>query len=117
MARGSAAADFDNDGDLDLAINVIGGSAVLLVNQSGGNWLEIGLPQFAPNARAVVTLADGRKLVRELHIGSSYLASEDPRLHFGLGDQTAVEQIDVTWGDGRRVTLTDVAANQLITVR
>ena len=87
--RGLAAADFDNDGDLDLAVGSIGGRLQLLRNDGAkGHWLEVALPRFSPGARVTVVLDDGRRLVREAHAGSSYLSSEDPRLHFGLGDAT-----------------------------
>ena len=86
VGRGSAAADFDNDGDLDVAVNNIGGPLVLLENTgAAGHWLEIALDSFAPGAMVTVELSDGRRLVRELQAGGSYLSSEDPRAHFGLG--------------------------------
>ena len=50
-----------------------------------GNWLEVELDGFHPGAIVSVTLPDGRTLKREIHAGSSYLSSEDPRCHFGLG--------------------------------
>ena len=114
MARGSAVADFDNDGDLDVAINTIGGPAVLLENQQEtGNWLMAALSRFSPGARIEVTLPDGRILVREWHVGSSYLASEDPRLHVGLGAAVQV-QLKVIWPDGQIVEMQDVAVNQIL---
>ncbi len=117
MARGSATADFDNDGDLDVAINTIAGAAVLLVNSAeNGNWLQIALPHFAPNAVATITLPDGSQQVREHHVGSSYLASEDPRFHFGLGDFSQVSRVEVRWANGETVTLENVAGNQLLQV-
>jgi cytochrome c peroxidase len=84
IARGAAAADFDNDGDLDVAINRIGGTAVILRNDGGsenGNWLEIGFDGFYPGTMVTVTLPDGTQLIREWYAGSSYHSSEDPRLH------------------------------------
>jgi hypothetical protein len=113
MARGSALADFDNDGDLDVAINTISGPAVLLRNEGAtGNWLEVAFDGFYPGAMVTVTLPDGVQLVREWQVGSSYLASEDPRLHFGLGDVDVVSEIKVRWPNGRILQLQDVSANQ-----
>jgi hypothetical protein len=115
--RGSAAADYDNDGDLDVAVNSIAGPLVLLENRgTDGNWLEVGLVGFHPGARVRVVLPDGRTLVRDLLAGSSYLSSEDPRAHFGLGSATVVPELVVTWPDGKQTRLTDVDANQLIEV-
>jgi hypothetical protein len=115
--RGLAAADYDNDGDLDMAINTIGGSLVLLENSAaGGNWLEIELDGFSPGAWVKVALPDGRTLVRELIAGGSYLSSEDPRVHFGLGDATEVRAVVIRYPNGTRIRLTDVAANQVVTL-
>ena len=52
------------------------------------------LAQFAPGAVVTAVLPDGSRLVREIEAGSSYLSSEDPRAHFGLGKATKVEAAD-----------------------
>jgi len=109
-ARGSALADFDNDGDLDIAINVIGGPAVLLRNNNApGASIVVELAGFNPGAIVSVLLEDGTELVREIHVGSSYLASEDQRLVFGIGDSNGASRIDVDWTDGSTSSMTDVA--------
>jgi ASPIC and UnbV/FG-GAP-like repeat len=116
-ARGSAAADFDNDGDLDIAINSIGAPLVLLENTgTEGTWLEVSLGSFAPGAMVLVRLPEGTELTREIQAGSSYLSSVDPRTHFGLGDATVVDRVIVRWPDGLETTVSDVAAGQAITV-
>jgi hypothetical protein len=116
LARGSAAADFDNDGDLDVAVGTIAGRLVLLENTyGGGNWLEVELEGFHPGAEVTVTLPDGRRLLREVRAGSSYLSSEDPRCHFGLGDAQKVG-LRVRWPSGEETSLKDVRANQLVEV-
>ena len=117
LARGSAAADYDNDGDLDVAINSIGGPLVLLESSgAAGNWLEVGLDRFAPGTLVTAILPDGRELVRETLAGSSYLSSEDPRSHFGLGTAGSVNELVVRWPDGLETVIQDVAANQILTV-
>ncbi|MFZ1396825.1 MAG: CRTAC1 family protein, partial [Candidatus Promineifilaceae bacterium] len=114
LARGSAVADYDNDGDLDIAINTIGGAPALLQNSgAAGNWLQIELNGFYPGALVEVELADGRILRREWHVGSSYLASEDTRLHLGLGQFGEAVRVRVTWADGVWEE-TAVPANQLL---
>ena len=113
--RGLAAADFDNDGDLDLAVGSIGGRLQLLRNdRAGGHWLQVALPRFSPGARVTVVLDDGRRLVREARAGGSYLSSEDPRLHFGLGDATRVREVVVRYPGGAVTRLADVGADRLV---
>ena len=61
-------------------------------------------------------LPDGRRLVREVQAGSSYLSSEDPRVHFGLGQATTVRELVVRYPDGKVRRLTNVAADHLVAV-
>ena len=113
MSRGSAVADYDNDGDLDVAINTIGGPAVLLENTGvEKNWLQIGFDGYYPGLVVTVTLPDGTELVRAWQVGSSYLASEDPRLHFGLGDLAVIPQLEIQWPNGLISQMEDIPANQ-----
>ena len=117
VARGSAAADYDNDGDLDVAALAVGGPLVLLENTgAAGSWLEVGLEGSPPGAEVTVVLPDGRRLRRELQAGSSYLSSEDPRLHFGLGEAREARELVVRWPGGGETRLADVEANQLVEV-
>jgi hypothetical protein len=118
--RGLAAADFDNDGDLDLAVGSVGGAVQLLRNDGGsqeGHWLEVSLRRFVPGTVVTAVLSDGRRLVQSARAGSSYLSSEDPRLHFGLGKETRVDELVVRYPDGRVTRLSDVAADRIVSVK
>jgi ASPIC and UnbV/FG-GAP-like repeat len=116
VARGSAVADYDNDGDLDVAVLPLGRPLVLLENRgAAGSWLEVALEGSPPGAEVTATLRDGRELRRELAAGGSYLSSEDPRLHFGLGEET-VREVRVRWPAGEETVLRDVETNQILEV-
>jgi hypothetical protein len=115
--RGLAAADYDNDGRVDIAVNTIGGPLLLLRNTGpAGHWLELSLGRFAPGARVTATLAGGRRLTREVQAGSSYLSSEDPRVHLGLGRATSVPLVTVRYPDGTTVRLRNVRADRIVRV-
>ena len=116
LARGSAVADYDNDGDLDVAVNSIGSPIRLFRNDVAGRWLTVELEGFHPGAEVTALLPDGTELVRTVLVGSSYLSSEDPRLHFGLGDAEGVTELRVAWPDGTETVLEDVGRNRRLSV-
>jgi Na+-translocating ferredoxin:NAD+ oxidoreductase RnfD subunit len=110
--RGLAAADVDNDGRMDVAINSIGGKLVLL-RPSGpsGHWLDVALSRFVPGA--VVSVGTQSRTVAA---GSSYLSSEDPRVHFGLGDAKTVPELTVRYPWGAVTRMHDVRADRILNV-
>jgi len=117
LSRGSALADYDNDGDLDLAIGVNGERARLLQNVNPpGNWIVLEIEGFYPGTVVLVRLSDGRELRREWHTGSSYLSSEDPRFHFGLGLHNDVTSIEIKKPNGESSLLKNIAVNNFILV-
>jgi hypothetical protein len=117
LARGSAVADFDNDGDPDVAVNSVAGAVTLLRNEGArGHWLEVSVEEFLPGTVVTVTKADGTTLRREWHAGSSYQSSEDPRMHFGLGDSSNPVRVTIVRPDGSVSESVDVSVDQIFTV-
>ncbi len=124
VGRGAAGGDFDNDGDIDLLITNLNDRPILLRNDSprrGRHWLEVKLVGRGPNRDALGAVVKasvaGRTLVRHRASGGSYLSQHDGRLHFGLGERTRVDRLEVTWPDGTRETRQDVPADQVLTIR
>jgi hypothetical protein len=123
VARGSAAGDLDNDGDVDLVVNNLDGAATVLrsVGESRNNFLTISLEGRAGNRDAigaVVTVSAGDRVQRAMRrSGDSYLSHSDSRLHFGLGARSRVDSIEVRWPDGAVQRFSDVRANQFLKLR
>ncbi|MHC4923791.1 MAG: CRTAC1 family protein [Planctomycetota bacterium] len=105
--RGLVSLDADGDGRLDLVATVLGGSPVLLRNQTErrGQWIRFrltGTESPRDPAGAVVTVvAEGRRQSRTLHFGSSFASMNEPVLHFGLGEARQVDRVIVRWPSGR----------------
>jgi hypothetical protein len=121
--RGMAVGDLFNDGKLDAVINVMDGHPVLLRNVSPdkNHWLELKLaggprsPRDAVGATVYVT-ANGMKQRGDVVSGGSYLSSNDPRVHFGLGQATAVDAIEVHWPSGKVEKFTVPGVDRIVTL-
>jgi hypothetical protein len=106
VSRGLAWGDVDNDGSLDLLVTAVAGPARLYRNvaEKRGRWLMVraldpALRRDAYGARVSVR-AGGRRFIGEVCPGQSYLSSGDPRVHFGLGDVKAIDELRIDWPDG-----------------
>jgi enediyne biosynthesis protein E4 len=122
VSRGCAFGDFDNDGDLDIVIMNQNEPPTLLRNDAPpeNHWIKIRLHGTKSNRSALgsrVVIRRGERLqVQEVMSQSSYVSSNDPRLHFGLGAVRSVD-IEVRWPLGLIEEHKNVAANQLVTLR
>ncbi len=120
VSRGSAAGDFDNDGDLDIVINNLDGAPTVLRNEGGNrqHFLLVDLEGRTSNRSAVgalVTVRAGDLVQRaERRSGDSYLSHSDARLHFGLGERTKVDSIEVRWPNGVVQRFAEVDANTFV---
>jgi hypothetical protein len=123
VSRGAAIGDFDNDGDLDILVNNCGQAPQLLRNDggNGNHWVEILLigtrsNRDAVGARVSLTAGDLR-LSDQRKGGMSYQSAHDPRLHFGLGQQTKVDSIEILWPSGTATKLANVNCDRIIAVQ
>jgi hypothetical protein len=122
-SRGAAFGDFDNDGDIDVLVMNMNAPPALLRNdlRVSRNWIDIALEGVSSNKSAigatVTVTAGGRTQAQAVLSQSSYYSVNDLRLHFGLGDTTTVERIEVRWPNGGRSVRSGVASRQLIAIR
>jgi hypothetical protein len=107
IGRGLAWGDLDNDGGVDLVVSNVAGPAKVYRNVAPqrGHWLLVraidpALKRDAYGAKITVSAGDRRRMGL-VNPGQSYLSSGGPRVHFGLGAVTKIEEIRVDWPDGR----------------
>ena len=122
VSRGTAFADIDNDGDLDIAVNNSNDKPALLRNDSDsdGDWLGLLLHGNKSNrdaigARVAVRTAD-RVMVREVRRNASYLSASDPRLIFGLLENEVVTQVEIRWPSGIVQVLLDAPGGKYLVI-
>ena len=122
VARGAAYADYDNDGDLDILMTSNGGAPRLLRNDGGNtnNLLRVKTVGTESNrdgigARVEVTVA-GQSRWQMVKTGSSYASQSEVPLTFGLGNETSVERLRVSWPSGQVDEVTGLAANEFLVI-
>ncbi len=124
LSNGTAYADLDNDGDMDIVINNINDYAFLYRNNSEriteNHYLKIKLSGSGLNtggfgARIDVT-CDTTTYTQEFYPSRGYMSSMDHALIFGLGDASSIDILTITWPDLRVQTLENITVNQTITL-
>ncbi len=120
--RGLALADLWNDGRLSAVVNNLSDLPMLLVNEAknGNHWLGLQLVGTTSNASAigarVLMRGTKRNWVDEVRSGSSYNSSSDLRLHFGLGGESTVKEVQVRWPNGKVETFPVAAVDKMVTL-
>jgi hypothetical protein len=123
VGRGLACGDLDGDGAVDLLVTQIAGPARLYRNvapKEGRHWLMVraidpALKRDAYGAEIRVQ-AGGRSFLGLINPGYSYLCSNDPRAHFGLGQARQVDCINVSWPDGTQEVFPGTQADRVLTI-
>lgn len=121
FSNGAVYADLDNDGDLEIVINNIDEEATIFENLSSekNNHLTINFKgnnknKFGLGTKVSIKIGDQIQ-VQELTLSRGFQSSVAPKVHFGLGEVKAIDEIEITWTDGKKEILKNVEANQFLT--
>jgi enediyne biosynthesis protein E4 len=121
-SHGVAAADFDNDGAVEILVNNSHDRPSLLKNRGDhGNWVLLDLHGTKSNRDAIgarVTVRIGkRQQSQEVRSGGGYDSQSDFRLHFGIGPAAKVDDIEIRWPSGLVQHLANVGGNRMVKIR
>ena len=120
VGRGALYADYDADGDIDLAVTSSGRKFALFQNNGGNtnNWLKVKLRGSTSNRDAVGALVElwtnNRRQIKQVKAGSGYQSSNPKILHFGLGTNEIVDSLKVIWPIGSSEVISSIESNSLI---
>jgi hypothetical protein len=122
--RGSAFADLNNDGAMDIVVTALNERPRILMNSGtpGNHWLTLDLVGSRSNrdaigARVRVTTLLGRVLYNHVSVATGFMSSSDKRVHFGLGAEKSAKTIDIRWPSGVVQRLSNVGADRVIRIK
>ena len=122
--RGVAFGDIDNDGRVDAVVTVLNGPIKLFHNISDRNnhWILLKLVGTKSNRMAIgaqirITTEDGRSQWNEVTTAVGFASSSDSRVHFGLGANRRIKEIEIRWPSGIRQILQEVEVDRIMTIQ
>ena len=122
--RGVAFGDLDNDGRIDAVVSVLGWAVKFFHNVSTGgqHWILLNLVGTKSNRMAIgaqihMVAADGSSQWNEVTTAVGYASSSDSRVHFGLGTNLKIKQLEIQWPSGIKQTLRDVDVDRVVTIK
>lgn len=122
VSRGAAFGDLDNDGQIDVVVEDLDASPMILKNAGDktNHWVTFELAAKQGNPLAIgarVKVTTGKVVqTEEIRSGGSYLSQNDLRVHFGLGKAAKADLIEIRWNSGRVETIKDVPADKFYAV-
>ena len=120
--RGVAFGDLDNDGRVDAVVSVLGGQVKILhnISDTGNHWILLKLVGARSNRMAIgaqihIITEDGRSQWNEVTTAVGYASASDSRVHFGLGSNRLIREMEIRWPTGIKQILRDVAVDRVMT--
>jgi hypothetical protein len=120
--RGLAVSDFDGDGGLDFIVNNYNAPAQYFVNRvpNRGHWLRIRLRGHESNREGIGAIIRARvgdlRMMRVVTAGDGYASQYSRIAHFGLGDASVIDELEVAWPSGVKQKFTAVAGDRFIEI-